>query len=495
MAIEHSPQNLPNSGQRLDAMFQAFDDLLFVLDHDGKILDYKVGNGAQLYISPEKLMHVKFQDVFPPAVRQKFENALRRLHSEGKFALFEYMLPAPTGDNWYESRLVPFANGQTIVFVRNITKHKNSEIRIKRQLDQLAALRAIDLAITSGSNLNVTLAVILDHVRQQLNIDAASILLLDPSTQMLEYAASSGFTTSALQHTRLRLGEGYAGRAIMERRTLHIANLQSRQTDFLRSPIFSKENFIVYYAVPLLAKGDALGVLEIFHRAPLAAHSDWLNFMDMLAGQAAIAIDNAMMFKDLQWSNDELTRAYDKTIEGWSRALDLRDKETEDHTLRVTEMTLRLAHRLGVPDGDLTHIRRGAILHDIGKVSISDRILLKPGPLTDEEWIIMRRHPVIAVKLLEPISYLAPALDIPRSHHEKWDGSGYPDGLAEEQIPLAARIFALIDVYDALTSDRPYRKAWSENDTLEYILAESGKHFDGNIVPVFMEMVHSNTTI
>ncbi len=491
MAIEHSPQNLPNSGQRLDAMFQAFDDLLFVLDHDGRILDYKVGNGAQLYISPEKLVHVKFQDVFPPAVRQKFENALRRLHSEGNFALFEYMLPAPTGENWYESRLVPFANQQTIVFVRNITKHKSFEIRIKRQLDQLAALRAIDLAITSGSNLNVTLSVILDHLRQQLNIDAASILLLDPHMQMLDYASSSGFTTSALQHTRLKLGEGYAGRAILERRELHIANLQSRQTDFLRSPIFSKENFVAYYAVPLISKGESLGVLEIFHRAPLAADSDWLNFMDMLAGQAAIAIDNAMMFKDLQWSNTELKLAYDKTIEGWSRALDLRDKETEDHTRRVTDMTLRLARRMGVPDTELPHIRRGAMLHDIGKVSIPDSILLKPGPLTDEEWTIMRRHPQIAVQLLSPISYLAPALDIPRSHHEKWDGSGYPDGLAEEQIPLAARIFALIDVYDALRSDRPYRKAWSEDDTLEYIGAEAGQHFDRNIVPVFMEMVDS----
>jgi putative nucleotidyltransferase with HDIG domain len=399
------------------------------------------------------------------------------------------MLPSTAGESWYEARLVPSANQQTIVFVRNITKHKKSEIKIKRQLDQLAALRTIDLAINAGLDLNLTLSVIMDHVRQQLNIDAASVLLLNTRTQLLEYAAGSGFSTPALQHTRLRIGEGYAGRAILERRVLHVANLQSRRTDFLRAPYFSEENFVAYYAVPLVSKGRPLGVLEIFHRAPLTADQDWLNFMDTLAGQAAIAIDSAIMFKDLQWSNAELRMAYDKTIEGWSRALDLRDKETEDHTRRVTEMTIHLARRLGIPDTELVHIRRGAILHDIGKVSISDSILLKAGELTEEEWAVMRRHPLIAVELLSPIAYLTPALPIPRSHHEKWDGTGYPDGLAGEQIPLAARIFTLADVYDALMSDRPYRKSWSKAETLEYIRAQAGKQFDPQIVTTFLEMV------
>ena len=224
-------------------------------------------------------------------------------------------------------------------------------------------------------------------------------------------------------------------------------------------------------------------------RTTLEADSDWLNFMDTLAGQAAIAIDNAILFKDLQWSNTELMLAYDKTIEGWARALNLRDRETEIHTRRVTELTLRLARRMGIPEADLVHIRRGAILHDIGKVSISDSILLKAGPLNNEEWTIMRRHPLIAVELLSPIAYLAPALAIPRSHHEYWEGGGYPDGLVRENIPLAARLFALADVYDALTSDRPYRRAWSQADTLTFIRANAGKQFDPQIVPVFISMI------
>jgi putative nucleotidyltransferase with HDIG domain len=187
--------------------------------------------------------------------------------------------------------------------------------------------------------------------------------------------------------------------------------------------------------------------------------------------------------------------AYDKTIEGWSRAINLRDKETEEHSRRVTELTFKLASRMGVAQSELGHIYRGAMLHDIGKVAIPDNILLKPGPLSNEEWMIMRRHPMIAVELLTSIEHLAPALDIPRSHHEWWNGMGYPDHLAGEEIPLAARLFAVVDVYDALTSDRPYRSAWTQTETMKYISDQSGVHFDPHIVPAFIEMMNSQDLI
>jgi HD-GYP domain-containing protein (c-di-GMP phosphodiesterase class II) len=287
----------------------------------------------------------------------------------------------------------------------------------------------------------------------------------------------------------LNIGEGLAGQAVQKRNIVHISNLKNRKTALLRSPDFSRENFITYYAIPLIAKGQVLGVLEIFHRSAFSADQDWMNFLNTLAGQAAIAIDNAVMFKDLQHSNADLTLAYDKTIDGWSRALDLRDKETEDHTRRVTELTLRLAQHMNIPEEELIHIRRGATLHDIGKVAMPDDILFKPAPLTVVEWSIMRRHPLIAAEIIKPISYLAPALPIPRYHHEKWDGSGYPDGLAGEAIPLAARLFAFADVYDALTSDRPYRCAWSQADALDHIRTNSATHFDPKITPVFIQMM------
>jgi putative two-component system response regulator len=193
--------------------------------------------------------------------------------------------------------------------------------------------------------------------------------------------------------------------------------------------------------------------------------------------------------KNLEEAHKQLLFAYDETIEGWSRAMDLRDKETEGHSQRVTELTLKLASAFGVPKQDLVHVRRGALLHDMGKLGIPDSILLKTSKLDDEEWEFMRQHPQLAYNMLYPIEYLRPALDIPFCHHEKWDGSGYPRGLQGEQIPLAARLFAIVDVWDALTSDRPYRKAWEREKVLTYIKEESGKHFDPNVVDAFLQLI------
>jgi putative nucleotidyltransferase with HDIG domain len=180
--------------------------------------------------------------------------------------------------------------------------------------------------------------------------------------------------------------------------------------------------------------------------------------------------------------------AYDATIEGWSHALDLRDKETEGHTQRVTEMAVNLARACGLSEAELVQVRWGALLHDIGKMGVPDGILLKPGPLTDKEWMVMRKHPTFAYEMLAPIRHLRLALDIPYCHHEKWDGSGYPQELKGNQIPLIARIFTVVDVWDALVSDRPYRAAWTKEKAREHIRASSGTHFDPQVVDNFMKI-------
>ncbi len=359
----------------------------------------------------------------------------------------------------------------------------------KRRLERLQSLHAIDKAITGSMDISLILDVIIGQVISQLNADAAVILLYDQTAEALKYAKGSGFCTQALQHTCLPLGEGYAGRVALGRQMIQIPDLQTRKTDFLRSPTFSQEGFVSYIGVPLIANGEIKGVMEIFHRAAFDAETDWLNFLEALAVQTAIAIDNATLFKNLQLSNVELSMAYDATIAGWSHALDLRDKETEGHTQRVTELTERLARDMNISDAEIVHIRRGALLHDIGKMGVPDGILLKPDKLTDEEWDIMKRHPQFAYDMLAPIAYLKPALDIPYCHHERWDGTGYPRGLKGEQIPLVARIFAMADVYDALTSDRPYRKAWSKEKTLEHIREQSGTHFDPQLLNIFLAVV------
>jgi HD-GYP domain-containing protein (c-di-GMP phosphodiesterase class II) len=211
--------------------------------------------------------------------------------------------------------------------------------------------------------------------------------------------------------------------------------------------------------------------------------------LDALTAQGAIAIDNAGLYQQLQISNSDLVLAYDRTLEGWVKALDMRDNETEGHTRRVTELTTRLAYDYPVDRDQVIHIRRGALLHDIGKMAIPDAILRKPGPLTPDEWEIMKRHPVYAYEWLSPIPYLRPALDIPYCHHEKWDGSGYPRGLKGDSIPLAARLFSVVDCWDALRSDRPYRPGWSEEKVATYIRERDGSDFDPHVVQAFLKRV------
>ena len=355
------------------------------------------------------------------------------------------------------------------------------------RLGQLQALRTIDGAITASVDVRLSLKVLLDQVVGQLHVDAADVLILNRHSRALEFMAGAGFTGTGHTRAEVRLGDSYAGKAALERRPFVMPDMGPHLDEFNRGPLFASEGFVSYFAVPLIAKGRTTGVLEVFRRSRFEPPAEWMAFLETLAGQAAIAIDNAALFEEVSRSNLELTLAYDTTLEGWSRALDLRDRETEGHSQRVTEMTLRVARRMGVPETEQVHLRRGSLLHDIGKMGIPDGILLKPGPLTDEEWQIMRRHPRYAYDMLLPIAFLRPALDIPFAHHERWDGSGYPQGLRGEEIPLGARIFAVVDVWDALSSDRPYRRAWPRQEVLAHLRQGGSVHFDPRVLEVFLE--------
>jgi PAS domain S-box-containing protein len=373
------------------------------------------------------------------------------------------------------------------IIIRDISERKQAEILAQRRIERLSTLRTIDAAIVSSFDLEVILQIILDQAIGQLQADAAAILLHRRPTQTLEYAVVRGLDKSALRQLSLRIGEGCGGYAAQQRRMLRLP-AEDGATDAPTILPTRNSQLRAYYGVPLIVKDQVEGVLELFSRTPLDPDSEWLNFLETLAGQAAIAIDRAALFESMQHANIELSLAYDTTLEGWARALELRDIETEGHSRRVAEMTVRLAQALGVSDAELVHVRRGALLHDIGKMGIPDSILLKPGVLTAEEWEVMRRHPTYAYEMLAPIAYFRPALDIPHYHHEKWDGTGYPHGLRGEQIPLAARIFAVVDVWDALCFDRPYRKGWPEGQVHEHIRSLAGTHFDPQVVHAFLRL-------
>jgi len=374
----------------------------------------------------------------------------------------------------------------------DISERKRAGEQIQNQLKMLMTLREIDMAILSSFDLRLVLNVLLDHLIEHLRIHAALVTLMNPHTQVLEYAESRGFRSPEIRGIKLRLNEGLSGQVAFERRLISVPDLTKHEAAVVNRSFIEQENIVSYFGLPLIAKGNLKGTLELFHRDSLTPEPEWIDFLEALGAQAAIAIDNATMLSDLERSNTDITLAYDTTLDGWSRALDLRDRETEGHSKRVAEMTLRIGQELGMDDHELLHVRKGALLHDIGKMGIPDSILLKPGPLTDDERMMMQKHTAYAFEMLSPIKYLRQSIDIPYCHHEKWDGSGYPRGLKGEEIPFAARIFTIVDVWDALLSARPYRQAFSREWALEYLRSREGKDFDPKILKVFLSLLEKN---
>ena len=478
-------QQAAASEAKLHALFSAMRDVVLTIDKDGIYREIAPTNPGLLIRPPHQLLGKSLTDVFLPLQAEEFLDVTRQVLATQQVKYVEYDLTISGKQVWFSTAITPMSTDATVWVARDITERKRSETHIQQQMDRLSTLRVIDQAISSSFDLRFTLSVILNQVTSQLRADAAVILLLNPQLQTLQYSAGSGFRSKVIERTHLHLGVSYAGRAVLERQTIS-APPSAVEHDPRFAALKAAEGFVTYYSTPLITKGNVVGVLEIFHRAPFESDSEWLNFLEMLAGQAAIAVDNANLFQHLQRSNIDLMLAYDTTLEGWSRALDMRDKETEGHSQRVTALTLQLARAMELSEEAILHIRRGALLHDIGKMGVPDSILLKPDKLNDEEWELMRRHPQYALDLLSPIPYLRPALDIPYCHHEKWDGTGYPRGLQGEQIPLAARLFAIADIWDALRSDRPYRPGWSAQKTRDHIKSLSGIHLDPKVVEVFL---------
>jgi PAS domain S-box-containing protein/putative nucleotidyltransferase with HDIG domain len=459
---------------------------------NGKILE---ANEAALEVygyTRDELLALTVFDLRAPDISESFSHQMVQADSDG--ILIETVHQRKDGRKFpvevSSNSVTVEGTRKSIIVIRDITERKLSEGKLQRQIEHLLALSVIDQVIAANYDIKLILKEILTHVTIELSIDAASIFILNSDSQMLAFAAERGFRSKDFKKAQLRLGESYAGRVALERQLVQIPNLDHEPDNLFLASILKNEKFVCYYGVPLIARGQIKGVLEVFNRTVLEPDENWFDFLDTLAGQAAIAIENSTLFESLQRSNSELTLAYNATIEGWSHALDLRDKETEGHTLRVTEMTLELGRVFGLSDAELVQVRWGALLHDIGKLGVPDGILLKPGPLTDEEWVLMKKHPTFAYEMLAPIRYLRLALDIPYYHHEKWDGTGYPQGLKGTAIPLAARIFAVVDVWDALNSDRPYRLAWPKEKIIELIRSSSGTHFDPYIVNVFMQSLN-----
>ncbi len=365
--------------------------------------------------------------------------------------------------------------------------------REQRALERSRFLYDIARRLISATNIPDLLQSVATELQRTFSAQACSLLLFDIRTMHIEISAhnSRGHRVHMPRPSLLRAG--LHGNVLEENRA-RIAIIENpRQETPLLHHMYGIESRHSAMIAPLNIVHNIIGSIIVVNapNTPPYTHAE-LDLLTTIANQTAIAIQNLRLVDDLQKSNRDLTLAYDATIEGWSKALELRDKETQGHTLRVTTLTLALAETMGVDKDALVHIRRGALLHDIGKMGIPDAILLKKGTLTKEEWEIMRQHPAYARDMLANITYLRPALSIPYCHHERWDGSGYPNGLRGEEIPLEARIFAVVDVWDALTSERPYREsAWNTEDTLRYLQAKAGSLFDPAVVDAFVRLIRT----
>jgi len=488
---------ISESEERFRYLFLGSPDAIYLLDpHDPEvdwsIVDCNLAACQMSGFSREELIG---QSIYMLAVHRRTSEELDHYlelvrNEEGYF--FETVQRHKDGHLYpvEVSTSISSYGGRELVLAidRDISKRKDEEAARAKRAVELETLYQTSLEVNSFSKLETLLNSIVERAVNLVGANSGALYTMEKDGKALEALQVHNLDDVPVQ-LRVQLGEGFIGIVAQKSEVMIIEDYQiwPQRIKHLDSLDFRRT-----LGVPLKLQERVIGVLGIIDRVQSGEFSEEdIRLVSLFADQAALAIENRRLYQGLKQSNLELSIAYEATIEGWSRALDLRDKETEGHTLRVTELTLEMSRKMEVHDDEMIHIRRGALLHDIGKMGVPDRILLKPDVLSDDEWEIMRKHPVFAYETLSAVEFLQPSLDIPYCHHEKWDGTGYPRRLKGEQIPLVARIFSVVDVWDALTSDRPYRPAWTRERALKYIREQSGQHFDPAVVEVFLKMIEA----
>jgi HD-GYP domain-containing protein (c-di-GMP phosphodiesterase class II) len=354
--------------------------------------------------------------------------------------------------------------------------------------ERLAVLLEVSAALGGSLDLATVLQTSIESAVQVLGLETGAIYTLDGERLLLGATTPPmGPRFPAALRSVVRVEHPHIDACLTSRQCIHLEDARTAVLTAAERVAVEARGLRTILYVPLLAHGEILGACIVGSTSGVRYFPpSHLELARALAVEIGLAVANAQLVDRLQRTNARLEAAYEATITGWAHAQEMRDASTRVHAGRVAELTLALAARVGVPAQELPHIHRGAVLHDIGKMVVPDAILNKPGPLSEAEWAVMREHPRSARKLLAEIEFLAPALAIPECHHERWDGSGYPAGLRGEAIPLAARIFAVADVFDALTSDRPYRPAWPRAEALAFLQREAGRLFDPVVVEALL---------
>ncbi len=477
------------SEERFKRLSQAaFEGLM--IHEDGVILDANPTFAALAGLeSPADLIGKQGLDVVPftPESRELVRKSLlaesdepfevELLRTDGS------ILPAET-----QGREIVYEGRRArVVGMRDIGKRKRAEAEMARRLAEVEAINKLSTALRAATAVGEVVPILIDETLALFATDVGAIWLYDPHGDQLRRVEARGWMRDTL-HSPIHPPHGIGGEVFVTGRPYVVRDFRA---DRLTRAVVRHHTPPGWGGAcfPIRSHDGVIGVFLVAVRLPREFLPSEVRLLTTLAEIAGMALHRMRLFEQTVQAATSITQAYETTLEGWVRALDLRDKETEGHTLRVTEMAMQLARKRGVAEPDLVHIRRGALLHDIGKIAISDAIVQKPGPLSEDEWEIMRRHPNYAYELLSPIEYLRPAIDIPYCHHERWNGRGYPQGLKGEEIPLSARIFAVADVWDALCSDRPYRSRTPRDEAVDYIRGSSGVHFEPRAVGEFLQLI------
>lgn len=368
-------------------------------------------------------------------------------------------------------------------FGQQVTKETMSNearLVLQSRSNQIQGLRKIDLAILSSQNLDEIVSLVVDQIYGQLDPQALRIHLRNEASGQFELKVSEG-EMPPLPVADLSAADGW------DTLDTQIISLETGMNGHQEPPL--------HLITPLIGRQKVLGMIEALINPGAGLMREWVEYFEAAAGQLAIAIEQVQIIEQYEAVNREMHDAQKLLLKGWAKALEFKDRETKGHCDRVTDLTRRMGAAMGLSQGAVEGMIRGAYLHDIGKMAIPDHILFKKGPLTDEEWSLMKKHPLYAQEFLDGIGFLDEAMMIPLYHHERWDGSGYPFGLQGEAIPLQARIFAIVDVWDALTHDRPYRPAWRPDEVRAYLQRLAGEKFDPQLVEEFLGIMVPEVSI
>jgi PAS domain S-box-containing protein len=486
---ERRSRQLESRHQReIIEIFESITDAFITVDFGGRITRVNARAADLIGQNRERILGEQLSSLCPPLLPPDWTagRAMQPTSFEGRL---------PDSERWFSARIYPSESGFGL-YVIDITERRRNEqaitqlnAQLEQNLKRLNALHEIDRALGASHDLQLTLGIIVERALQHLQADTVTILRYNPAMARLEHAASQGFLHLKVRSNTVPMGAWLAGRVALQQTPLSIVQMRETLEGTDTHQLLDVEGFVSYNAVPLLSKGKLLGVLEVFHRHAFEPDQEWLDFLHTLGIQAGIAVENAQLVHELQLTNTQLTLAVDQIIEASARAMDFHEGRPDGHAQRAMELTVRVARAFGLNDLEVSQVRRGALLHDVGMLGVPDQVRFKADSLEPSDWAIVENHPNFAYELLRGVRFLRPALQIPCSHHERWDALGYPKGLQGESIPLEARIFAVVDAFEAMRCDRTDRRALSLESTVQEIRNGAGSKYDPQVVAVFLDIL------